>query len=58
MLIRIFYDFFSQVCSIKKLDKKDELSVKHLKMLEGCEVLNSDLLILQPLTDETVINNL
>ena len=43
--------FFFQVCSIKKLDK--ELSVKHLKMLEGCEVLNSDLLILQPIQEET-----
>ena len=34
-------------CSIEKI-KQGELTFKSLKYLEGCEVLNSNLLILQP----------
>ena len=45
-----------KVCFIEKLDKKEELTVKHLKDLENCEVLNSNLLILQPEVEHIAIN--
>jgi hypothetical protein len=43
-------------CYIEKIDKKTidaELTLNDLKNLENCEVLNSNLLILQPVDDHT-----
>lgn len=41
-----------KTCSLLKPDKNEELNHKNLKSLEGCEVLNSNLLILQPEIEE------
>ncbi len=37
-----------KTCFIEKIDKKEELTARNLKSLESCEILNSNLLILQP----------